>query len=525
MYTLILSAWGASALWDEVKYRLEADGIVISRSSRTSLATLWEYAGRRGSERRVLVIAPESLLAPIRPERTLEDAGGEYPDFCQVGSSAGSDTYRRLLSGLREAIRRTVSKLAGIDVGHVDVGVSPSVGTYRHGNCDNVRFHWEIDDGVGEPFGYYQSTAYLHVIHNLPVHPTRIRMIVDLTHGINYTSTALYRVAMDSARLYSAATLEDVEIEVYNSEPYVKGAKELKMWRIRKLRITPKAAASRLVYTSIAYEKKRPSNPRDVLRTSTALTGSVRKNLYIRLPGEPKATQYGLFEAPLIGGFPLLLLQAGAIARRQLVEPPWSSFRKVAGMLLDSLPIVKIYRGNGPDGHWHIKHLAALNYRNLKSYYASLALRSYARNVFVRVMGGSQHDILLYDACEGVPRVFATVKALEETTDKYLATPNVYIVHYELSKLKSMTGGGDLYDRYRMAQYCGPREYKPPRSTGNPDRRIFTAHAGLNNDLVSVLKPENSNKVYLGYTCDSLKGVEDTAKDIISKLRENIINY
>ena len=80
MSTLLLSAWGASASWANVNYRLEVDGAVVSKRSRTSLATLWEYASRGGEEeeKRVLVIALESLLAPSdpgkRPWRMLEES-------------------------------------------------------------------------------------------------------------------------------------------------------------------------------------------------------------------------------------------------------------------------------------------------------------------------------------------------------------------------------------------------------------------------------------------------------------------
>ena len=170
--------------------------------------------------------------------------------------------------------------------------------------------------------------------------------------------------------------------------------------------------------------------------------------------------------------------------------------------------------------------MAGLSYRDLKSYFASLALRSYARNAFIRVSEEIQQDIILdTNTCEQEPRVFATVEALEKTADKYLATPNVYIVHYELGKLKSLMGGDELYDRYRKAVNSKPGEYKPPKPSSEPDRRVFTAHAGLNKDIVNVLKTVDSDRVFLGYTCESLKGVEDVARGIINKLRENIINF
>ena len=244
----------------------------------------------------------------------MEDAGGKYPELCKMITSLkdSGEAYRIMLLDLKEAIRRTVSNIAGIDIDRIEAGISPSIGTYRVGNCNSKRFRWEINDEVGEPFGYYRSIAYLHVIRSLPADSTDINIIVDLTHGINYTSTALYRVALDIARLYSAANLVDVMVEVFNSEPYIPGTEELKAWRIRKLKVTPKAAASRLVYTSIAYERKPPSRPSDALRVSGDLEDRAKKELHMKLPNEPKIMQYGLFEAPLIGGFPLLLLQAGA---------------------------------------------------------------------------------------------------------------------------------------------------------------------------------------------------------------------
>lgn len=188
--TLIITAWGDPKGWFRARYVVEtpedlaSDDFEVEGVYRSTLAPLQRtYKGSR-----VLLFVQSSLRAP------------------------SDESYQRLKRDVEEYIRSSYlqNKEYCDEPDAVDVVVLPAVGRF---SVDNVQVKHK---GRVEIFRSASALACYEKL--LEVRPKRV--VVDLSHGINYMPVYLNQSAVSMLSLYAAANQDrGVRLLVYNSEP------------------------------------------------------------------------------------------------------------------------------------------------------------------------------------------------------------------------------------------------------------------------------------------------------------------
>jgi len=215
MVDVVVSVWGDPSRWKPVKgYYVELPGggfLTASRTYRSSLGALMEAFG--GS--RVLLFASSTLGDP---------SVGCYGGL--VGSVRGS--VESLLRGGEYCS----------DASRVSVIVLPGVGRFELGVVKSFL------GGLGQ----FRVAAFLKTLDFL-VESRPERVILDLTHGLNYMPTYVRLSVFDALTCYSALAKVGVKLLVYNSEPFPVGAEEasgLNIMLVEDYKFEPRWALGRL---------------------------------------------------------------------------------------------------------------------------------------------------------------------------------------------------------------------------------------------------------------------------------------
>ena len=151
--------------------------------------------------------------------------------------SVGS--YSRLVSGVEGYVWSFLrSGEYCSDPGRVTVVVFPGIG----------RFERDVVKSFIGWLGQFRVTAFLKTLDFiLECKPSRV--VLDLTHGINYMPTYTRLSVFDAITCYSAINRVEVRLLAYNSEPFPEGAGEasgLNIMLVEDHRFEPKWALSRL---------------------------------------------------------------------------------------------------------------------------------------------------------------------------------------------------------------------------------------------------------------------------------------
>ena len=216
MVNVIVSVWGDPSRWKPVKgYRVELpDGCgfyTAPKPYKSSLGPLMEAFS--GAE--VLLFASSTLGDP------------------SVGS----------YSGLVSAVEGIVwSFLRGgeycSDPSRIRAVVLPGIG----------RFERDVVKSFLGWLGQFRVAAFLKALDFMDeFKPSRV--ILDLTHGINYMPAYTRLSVFDAITCYSALNRVEVRLLVYNSEPFPDGAKEasdLNIILVEDFRFEPKWALTTL---------------------------------------------------------------------------------------------------------------------------------------------------------------------------------------------------------------------------------------------------------------------------------------
>jgi len=519
---LIVAPWGDPSKYNKTKYIIKG----IEVEAHTSIKALAQkYINLKP---KIMIVIQETLLAPSNPERFKYTLG---VDPVLVSEANNKEKYIKLLNKLRELIREVSEKWIEIPKSCIEVIIAPGVGNFKiYQKKNKLDEYWR---GIwifraGTPFDYYASVVMLGILNQMLNLNNKIKLVVDLTHGMNYTGTALYRAAIAAARLYSVFTHNEVKLEIYNSEPYSDSNMPLNIWKIRSERIKPKSAASRLVYMMLSHDKG---------KKITAVLEDI-------FDGPGKDSTLGklnkLFEreihrvvvlsaASVLGGFPLLFLQAGLESNINL-----NKINKIRDYILGYEGIdrrdievkeceycTRIYYNN------------SLSFRNLKSLLAGLALVSYVAKAYNKI---SKCDIIEEKCCECQgerERVLARLYSdfeqgvLKEVVDKFTATPMKHIAEYELAQLdKCMRGKCERSENYlyRRIHYAikYKKEFKIQENYLNKSVGIrnFVAHAGLTMETVDVMYIYDN--VYIAYNCKKLENIHNIATEFLRKTREAV---
>ncbi len=547
---VIAATWGDPFRWREAEYVVDVDGHTERVNSVSSLPAIVKAEGLRGKVSRILVYVQETLLAGDRTRPS--QAGMEYipRSYEPVHSNM---SYPELMASLREAISsfaQTKLEDAGVcdQLGRctVEAVVAPGVGPFSYLDYDGTRREafWLLEHhGSINMFTYYEAFMALHLSSILlAMSPeSSVRLAVDLTHGVNYTVAAAYRAAVFAARVRAAAYNQKVEIVLYNSEPFREGV-PLRVWRVRKETVPPKMAASRLVYSIAAYSKGglvKPERLVEVIEGKYSILGgdelSNLKKERARVVKERITNSYRTFVSFLssgpiaavavVYGAPLLLLEAGKIARNSL---PLEESVRIVATIADAIEHLLVEKGRRvvrDSKSTRIYHLLALDRNLVKAFLAEVALSLYSADA----LENSRHYILLYH-----PAIWATPETLRFIVNNYIAGPAHLTASHEISKIEealnsSMSqSSSDLYSRIADACRNSTRRYNPAKSATAKNctfsDRVFAAHAGLNNDLVDVacLKIEAKLEPAVGYSEDFMECITKLGRRFLRKLAESL---
>ncbi len=546
---VLVASIGAPFNWGPVEYRAlwsgdEEKPWICREESRTSLKLL----AKTLKANETLVFVLDTLAAWSRYKRNqkteeceaLEEARC-LPDPASLPQGIlDPATYRSLLLNPLEDCIEQWFHGEGVDA---RVTAIPGFGEYSYlgsGCQSRAKTSWRLDHRLaskgGDPLSYQATLYLLHLVDLLwqgPEENGPVKLHIDLTHGLNYATYALYRAAMQAARVYAAASGSNVEVILYNSEPYVSGVKSLNVWRVKREKITPKSAVSRLFYTALAADRGagRATFSEKNLFLTMGKPHQAIMNARAKLKNivTPLIAEAGVHAAlAVVIGAPLLLLQAGVEASQlmsRLGGP--DPMRTATRLLLEALLLVKVEHGQG--GAVEITHITAPNYGYVKKMLSFLALAYYA----ARAAGREDIELL---QTGGYTIALAPVETLKSVAEKYIAGPAARIIAGQEVSLFEKAQGTDPKECSEMSRdylkaCCAAvvacrtgMEEKIEGGECKVDERVFVAHAGLQANCL-VIKAEcgeGKATLKLGYAPQNLKDIKEKAKNILEKAAKEI---
>jgi CRISPR-associated protein Csx1 len=201
MVSLLISTWGDYRQWDSVKYNF--GGNWFPESTRNTLPVILNYASPKPEK--VILIVLDTVIKNRVP--SYQDLRGSVEKY-----------YRDFLSSLNINVP-------------VEIIIAPGVGKFKLDDGGIVEFQGFISD-----FPAYVTFEILRRF--LQVDGNDITVHLDLTHGINFMPSLTY-AAINEA-LGCLAITKNVQLKVYNSEPYIRNlTTELNIHEIESRRILP----------------------------------------------------------------------------------------------------------------------------------------------------------------------------------------------------------------------------------------------------------------------------------------------
>jgi len=206
--TIAITTWGnpwktyssinPSYRWEEVEYILKTKNEVRMKS-RTTLPLLqktYEFD-------EVVVLVQESIL------------------FNEV------DDYENLKENIRKVFKEFIKELeekSQVTLNNVEIYVTPAVGNFKNSLEAEGGLKYLDLEICGSITDYYSMTYYIiakellnHVEELAVSDDGKLHIVLDLTHGINYTPTLTYEAVKRVAGLLAWFT--PVKLTVLNSEP------------------------------------------------------------------------------------------------------------------------------------------------------------------------------------------------------------------------------------------------------------------------------------------------------------------
>ncbi|MEM4128344.1 MAG: TM1812 family CRISPR-associated protein [Thermoproteus sp.] len=219
---LVLASWGLPTKWNEGLYirpkipqgrcprPSEVEYVEERAASRTSLSAVINTVREAGHEPDLVIIGLDTLAFPgsldrLHPEAVKALEGlyakaqrGEvgYGDVVEAARAVLAAYVRSYLQGYAEAER-------------AEVVVVPGSGVYRAGGRATAYFHSDLRNA---------ETAVLAKLYE-KAQRSYDAVVVDMTHGVNYLASTLYKASEVVARYISAAQRREVCYAVFNSDP------------------------------------------------------------------------------------------------------------------------------------------------------------------------------------------------------------------------------------------------------------------------------------------------------------------
>lgn len=211
---LLISTWGSPIHWGVVRYRVNG----IEKPSCTSLLPMLEWLEFKVDS---VVIVLDSLVDRPSEGRFAEGACGECSKRAYEKAGRKINDYSSLLEEVKsisQSILRCIFEEVGLESEEPRIVVAPAVG--RPGG------RWEFQGDVRDFIG-----VVLIELGDLVLEKTYRKIVLDLTHGINFMPAELMYLArmLASLSLASHPEVDEITVEAYNSDPYFRGASLLNL--------------------------------------------------------------------------------------------------------------------------------------------------------------------------------------------------------------------------------------------------------------------------------------------------------
>jgi len=212
--TLVVATWGHPAQWHNVLYSVGTK--VRDFKCCTSLIPLLKYL--EGKEVDVAIVALDSLAE--KPRKSVDSPCYIcYESLSKELENPLKDGYRELREALEAFLRKFFQCLtetygSAMDVNLKRVVIGPALGSPG----GNWRF-----EGSAMDF----EALVLGELGRLCLRERYSRLILDLTHGVNYVPSIVTRLAskLASVLLVAHEDLREVRLTIYNSDPAVQDGK------------------------------------------------------------------------------------------------------------------------------------------------------------------------------------------------------------------------------------------------------------------------------------------------------------
>jgi CRISPR-associated protein Csx1 len=191
---ILIAPWGVPERWEKVNYVIEGH----EESSRSSIKPL---VSKLHPNRVILVVVDTAIGEEFE----------DYEDLCRKVE----EYYKKFC----EEIQLPLTP---------EVIVAPGVGDF-----EKAKFEGEMTD-------FYHFASF-ELAKRLISAKGELDLILDLTHGVNFAPTLLYRSLHEL--LGVLAYTRKVQLRVYNAEPYRKGVKTLQIHLVESRGVQPRLSA------------------------------------------------------------------------------------------------------------------------------------------------------------------------------------------------------------------------------------------------------------------------------------------
>ena len=525
-FTAILAPWGDPFRWSEANYRVKT-GSGTSFRSRTSLIPLV----KEFNPNLVMVMIPETLscLSPSSQEeycRYSNSTRCRKTIFDALGAVDLERGYRELMDNLREAVTGYIEgALNGTDPNKPDivVDVAPNAGTY---SCASIKVEWRFPEVQsvspdGAYFSYFLTSALRHTLSRLPKGKHgRVDIVLDTTHGINYTVAAAIEASVLAARMISMIRGVKVTFKQFNSTPFPprseRSVPELDIYPVKEEAFVPVKAAQRLVYSYCAVKDLHNMVPGEDSEVRALLQETRRESDFNRV--------YRI-AAPLVASvhysLPLAFLQFSHDASEGAKGKP-KNFdldkldEHLYELLKEVLYKIKLDRHGGTSCHPIIQHKLIPDHRKVKGLLSAFTFIMHGKRALdlnsrsCSVSEGKGEDSHPRSDPAGNCVVEASLGDLKGILEDYVRGPMIFVARHELSQIEASlsgrargSGGQDkwYWDELLGRAKANEGEWISLEGCEKPNSRNFIAHIGISERLVEV-------KVMRGEAEDGERGVK-----------------
>jgi len=377
--TIAITTWGnpwkayshedPAYRWNEVEYVLEGS----RKKSKTTLPLVQE------------VYSPSESIILVQ-ESVIFESPTEYS-----GVKASVERYFREFIG-------EIEKKSGVKLSNVKVFVTPAVGSFKNGvKVANAEKNLDVE--VCGTMTDFFSTAFHTIAKELLSIGSKlsknsekesILIILDLTHGINYTPVLTYEAVRMVAGLL--AWFMPVEIKVLNSEPVIsdREAKDFRIHVVESWRVKPATEIIGLNQGRLLKLNEKCAEKQE--------GKAIGKDIYDGLKEledkfKVKKESMNAFLGSFVNGIPLpaVLLQPDRDALRHLLEGVSQLFEKWSAVYLEGDNHIKITHkaSYGWDfiaaaSAWVLSEMLSIKGFQKKDYLTLTEVKELTREVFGR---------------------------------------------------------------------------------------------------------------------------------------------